>query len=251
MKVKLVVSIIALIIVLILGGLLGYGYYQKQTYKIQRPIVTMEIEGYGTIKMELYPDMAPNTVKNFVKLINQGYYDGLTFHRVEKDMLIQGGDFAGTGAGENENTIKGEFTANGYKENTLIYERGTVGLARQDFASYAQYSTNDVNLTEEGYNSGFAQFFIMTAAMSSFNGNYTAFGKVTEGIEIVDELSRLETKTEVDETTKEETATSTPKDAPIIKKMTVETFGVDYGEPEVKEAFNINTFFQQYYGASF
>ena len=91
---KLALSIIALIFVLILGGFLVYGYYQKATFSLQRPIVSMEIENYGTIKMELYPDMAPNTVKNFIKLINEGYYNGLTFHRVEES-LIQGGDTVG------------------------------------------------------------------------------------------------------------------------------------------------------------
>ena len=95
---KLALSIIALVFVLILGGFLAYGYYQKANYKLERPIVSMEIEGYGTIKMELYPDEAPNTVKNFIKLINEGYYNGLTFHRVEES-LIQGGDTAGDGTG--------------------------------------------------------------------------------------------------------------------------------------------------------
>lgn len=103
----LVLSIVALIFVLILGGFLAYGYYQKTTYKLQRPVVSMEIENYGTIKIELYPDMAPNTVKNFIKLINQGYYNGLTFHRVE-DMLIQGGE----ASEQAELSINGEFTEN-------------------------------------------------------------------------------------------------------------------------------------------
>ena len=98
MKNKLTYSIAALIIVIILGGFLAYGYYQKATYKLQRPIVSMEVEGYGTIKMELYPDMAPNTVKNFIKLINEGYYNGLTFHRIQES-LIQGGDKQGDGTG--------------------------------------------------------------------------------------------------------------------------------------------------------
>ena len=103
---KLALSIIALIFVLILGGFLAYGYYQKANYKVERPIVSMEIKGYGTIKMELYPDEAPNTVKNFIKLINEGYYNGLTFHRVEES-LIQGGDKAGDGTGTTELSING------------------------------------------------------------------------------------------------------------------------------------------------
>ena len=111
MKNKLTYSIAALIIVIILGGFLAYGYYQKATYKLQRPIVSMEVEGYGTIKMELYPDMAPNTVKNFIKLINEGYYNGLTFHRIQES-LIQGGDKQGDGTGTTEYSINGEFSKN-------------------------------------------------------------------------------------------------------------------------------------------
>jgi len=188
MNKKLIFSIIALVIVLVIGGYLGYGYYQKQTFKFDNPIVTMEIEGYGTVKMELYPEFAPNTVKNFIKLINEGYYNGLTFHRVEKDLLIQGGDHAGDGTGSAEQSINGEFSANGYKENTLKYERGTLGLARQDFSYYASLGSF---LVKEGYNSGYAQFFIMTKEFANFNGNYTAFGKVIEGIEIIDAISRI------------------------------------------------------------
>ena len=247
-KNKLTVSIIALIFVLILGGFLAYGYYQKATFKITRPVVSMEIEGYGTVKMELYPDMAPNTVKNFIKLINEGYYNGLTFHRVEES-LIQGGDTAGDGTGETEYTINGEFSENNYKENTLKFERGTVGLARQD---YTYYSSIDASLTEEGYNSGYAQFFIMTQDENAFDGYYTSFGKVIEGIEIVDQITKLETKTETDEETGETTETTEPVNAPVISNMTVDTFGVEYGEPEVKERFDINSFImEKIYGISY
>ena len=244
---KLALSIIALIFVLILGGFLAYGYYQKATYKLQRPIVSMEIEGYGTIKMELYPDMAPNTVKNFIKLINEGYYNGLTFHRVEES-LIQGGDKAGDGTGTTEYSIDGEFSANGY-DNTLKFESGTVGLARLD---YTYYSSIDPSLTEEGYNSGYAQFFIMAQDEASFDGYYTSFGKVTEGIEIVDEITKLETKVETDEETGETSETTTPVNPPVISNITVETFGVEYGEPKTHETFDINSFImQKLYGISY
>lgn len=245
---KLALAIIFLIFVLILGGFLAYGYYQKATYKIQRPIVSMEIEGYGTIKMELYPDMAPNTVKNFIKLINEGYYNGLTFHRVEES-LIQGGDKAGDGTGETELSINGEFSENGYKDNTLTFERGTVGLARLD---YTYYSSLDASLTEEGYNSGYAQFFIMAQDEESLNGYYTAFGKVIEGMDIVDKITKLETEVETDEETGEKTTTTKPVDPPVISNMTVETFGVDYGEPETHQTFDVNSFLmQKLYGISY
>lgn len=244
---KLTISIIALIFVLILGGFLAYGYYQKATYKLQRPVVSMEIENYGTIKMELYPDAAPNTVKNFIKLINEGYYNGLTFHRVEES-LIQGGDIAGDGTGSTEYAINGEFSENGY-DNTLKFERGTVGLARQD---YTYYSSLNPNLVEEGYNSGYAQFFIMAKDENSFNGYYTAFGKVIEGMEIVDEITKLETEVETDEETGETSKTTKPVNPPVISNITVETFGVEYGEPETHETFDINSYLMQaLYGISY
>lgn len=243
---KLSLSIIALIFVLILGGFLAYGYYQKATYKLQRPIVSMEIEGYGTIKMELYPDEAPNTVKNFIKLINEGYYNGLTFHRVEES-LIQGGDKAGDGTGETELSINGEFLENGY-DNTLKFERGTIGLARMD---YTYYSSMDASLIEEGYNSGYSQFFIMTQEQTAFDGYYTAFGKVTEGIEIVDEITKLETTVETNEETGETTKTTMPVNKPVIKSISVDTFGVEYGEPKTHETFDINQWFMNLYGISY
>lgn len=244
---KLTISIIALIFVLILGGFLAYGYYQKATYKLQRPVVSMEIENYGTIKIELYPDAAPNTVKNFIKLINEGYYNGLTFHRVEES-LIQGGDIAGDGTGSTEYAINGEFSENGY-DNTLKFERGTVGLARQD---YTYYSSLNPNLVEEGYNSGYAQFFIMAKDENSFNGYYAAFGKVIEGMEIVDEITKLETEIETDEETGEESKTTKPVNPPVISNITVETFGVEYGEPETHETFDINSYLMQaLYGISY
>lgn len=246
MKNKLTYSIAALIIVIILGGFLAYGYYQKATYKLQRPIVSMEVEGYGTIKMELYPDMAPNTVKNFIKLINEGYYNGLTFHRIQES-LIQGGDKQGDGKGTTEYSINGEFSKNGYKENTLSFERGTVGLARQD---YSYYASMDSSLTAKGYNSGYAQFFIMAQDQKEYDGYYTAFGKVIEGMDVVDKLTKIETQTKTDEQTGETSTTTTPVNAPVIKNMTVETFGVNYGEPETHKSFDINSWFMSLYGLS-
>lgn len=152
-KKNLSLSIIILIFVLILGGFLAYGYYQKFTYKLQRPVVSIEIKDYGEVKIELYPDVAPNTVKNFIKLINDGYYEGLTFHRVEEN-LIQGGEKEE----EPQFSINGEFAKNDF-ENNMKFERGTLGLARQD---YTYFSSMDPTMIKKGYNSGYAQFFIMT-----------------------------------------------------------------------------------------
>lgn len=241
------ISIAALVLVLILGGLLAYGYYQKATYKLQRPIVSMEIKDYGTIKIELYPDMAPNTVKNFIKLINDGYYNERIFNRVE-DVLIQGGYHKDEETEGVNLSINGEFSENGY-DNTLKFERGTLGLARAD---YTQFSSVDASLIKEGYNSGYDQFFITTQDVTQFNGYYTSFGKVIEGMEIVDEITKIETKVETDEETGETTETTTPVNAPVINNVTVETFGVHYGEPETHQAFDINTWFMsQYYGLSY
>lgn len=233
MNKKLLFSIIAFILVIAALGYMIYGYYMKKTFTYQKPIVTMEIADYGTIKMELYPEDAPNTVTNFIKLINDGYYDGLTFHRVE-DLLIQGGDVNGDGTGSGDYTIKGEFSENDFEDNKLSFERGTVGLARQDYSYLASYFGE--SYLKMGYNTGFAQFFIMADDYKDFDGYYCAFGKVIEGMEIVDQIKALETvvETETDEETGEvtENQTTKPINPPVITSMTVDTFGINYGEPE-------------------
>ena len=223
------IYLIILILAIALIGYMVYGYYQKKTFVLKNPVVTMEIENYGTVKMELYPEMAPNTVRNFIKLINDGYYNGLTFHRVEES-LIQGGDKEGTGSGETEYTIPGEFKINGFKDNTLSFTRGTLGLARADYSIYYYY-TGDPSYLSMGYDSGYSQFFILTEDQTDYNEYYCAFGKVIEGIEIVDEITKIETTTEVNEETGETENTATPVNPPVIKSMTVDTFGIDYKEP--------------------
>ena len=134
MNTKKIITIIAIILVVALIGVLCYGYYEKFLKKVQNPIVTMEVEGYGTIKIELYPDMAPNTVTNFIKLANNGFYNNLTFHRTIPDFMIQGGDKKGNGTGaptlkdldeklaDETYAIEGEFIANKVK-NTIKLER--------------------------------------------------------------------------------------------------------------------------------
>ena len=223
------IYIIILIIAILLIAYLIYGYYQKSTFELKNPIATMEIEDYGIVKIELYPEMAPNTVRNFIELINSGYYNGLTFHRVE-DSLIQGGDKEGTGAGKTDYTIPGEFELNGFKENTLKFTRGTLGLARADYTMYYYY-TEDSSYLKMGYNSGCSQFFIMAKDEENFDGNYCAFGKVIEGLDIIDEITKIEKTVEVDEETGESEETSTPVNPPIIKSITVDTFGINYKAP--------------------
>lgn len=248
MKFKQVITIIAIILVSILIIWLGIGYYQKAFVKVQNPIATMEIEGYGTVKIELYPEMAPNTVANFINLANRGYYNGLTFHRTIPDFMIQGGDKKGDGTGsvnysdlkdggeEKAYTIKGEFIANGYKKNTLRHEEGVISMARGDYSTYG--------LTTEGYNSAGSQFFIMTGDNSSLNGLYSAFGKVIEGMDIVHRIENVEVVTRDSSATE---GLDKPVNPPVITSITVETFGVDYGMPEVQDAFDVQNWLMQRY----
>lgn len=248
MKSKQVITIIAIILVSILIIWLGVGYYQKAFVKVQNPIATMEIEGYGTVKIELYPEMAPNTVANFISLANRGYYNGLTFHRTIPDFMIQGGDKAGDGTGsvyysdlkddgeEKAYTIKGEFIANGFKKNTLRHEEGVISMARGDYSTYG--------LTTEGYNSAGSQFFIMTGDNSSLNGLYSAFGKVIEGMDVVHQIENVEVVTRDSSATE---GLDKPVNPPVITSITVETFGVDYGMPEVQDAFDVQNWLMQRY----
>lgn len=248
MKTKQIITIIAIILVIALIVWLGVGYYQKAFVKVQNPIATMEIEGYGTIKIELYPDMAPNTVANFICLANRGYYNGLTFHRTIPNFMIQGGDKKGDGTGsvnysdlkdngeEKAYTIKGEFIANEFKKNTLRHEEGVISMARGDYSQYG--------LTSEGYNSAGSQFFIMTKDNSSLNGLYSAFGKVTEGMDIVHKIENVEVVTRDSSATE---GVDKPVEPPVITSITVETFGVDYGMPEVQDAFDVQNWLMQRY----
>lgn len=253
---KNILMMVAIILVIVLIGGICYGYYQKANYKIESPIVTMEVQDMGTIKIELYPDVAPNTVKNFIALANNGFYNGLTFHRVVKDFMIQGGDPNGDGTGsatlsdidssieegseeDKEYSIKGEFTANGV-ENYLKCERGVIAMARSDYSSLSS------SLLEAGYNSGCSQFFIVTKTTSSLNGNYAAFGRVIEGMDVVDQIENVEI-----DTSEESSSSDKPVNPPVITSVTVDTKGVDYGIPETEEPFDYSSWMQQYYGLSY
>lgn len=252
-KFKNVLWIIALIVIIVLIGVVGYGYYRNVTMEVKRPIATMEVENFGTIKMELYPEYAPETVSNFITLANRGFYDGLTFHRVVKDFMIQGGDKNGDGTGlattsdlkddgdGTEYTIKGEFIANGV-DNKLQFEEGVVAMARSDYTSYSS------SLAEESYNSGSSQFFIMTAKNTGLNGQYTSFGKVTEGMDIVHKIEEIEVKAADDAETTGNTEVSTPVNPPKITSIRVETNGVDYGLPETLTPFDYTAWLYQQYG---
>ena len=249
MKTKKIIMIIAIILVIVLIGLVGYTIYQKATFTKQNPVATMEIEGLGTMKIELYPDQAPNTVSNFITLANRGFYDGLTFHRIVKDFMVQGGDKDGTGSGaptlsaiqeggsDTETyAIRGEFVQNGFNQNTLRHEKGVISMARSDYSQMGLY--------EEGYNSAGSQFFIMTGDNASLNGYYAAFGKVVEGMDVLDKLNETEVTTSEDSSDSE---ASTPVNPPVITSVRVDTFGVDYGAPETVKPFDYNSYLQQLY----
>ena len=242
-NVEKIIWIIALIIAIVLIGVVGYGYYKKATFKAENPIVTMEVENFGTIKMELYPDQAPEAVSNFIALANRGFYDGTTFHRIMKDFMIQAGSKDGDGTtdakisdlkddeAEKDYTIKGEFLSNGVN-NTIKFEEGVVAMAR---ANYAQYYPS---LTEESYNSGCSQFFIMTEENKNLNGYYTAFGKVIEGLDVVHQIENVEVKVAEGSEDKENAEVSTPVNAPKVTSIRVETYGIDYGLPETLTPFD-------------
>ena len=169
----------------------------------KNPIVTIEMENGGLIKLELYPDIAPNTVKNFISLVQKNYYDGLIFHRVIRGFMIQGGDPEGTGMGGPGYSIKGEFSYNQF-ENNLKHSAGVISLARSQMP-----------------NSAGSQFFIMHKDSPHLDGSYAAFGKVTEGLEVVNAIA--------DERTD---YSDRPLNPQVMKKVTVELFGEEYGEPE-------------------
>jgi len=170
---------------------------------MKNPIVTIVMENGSVIKAELYPECAPNTVNNFISLINKGYYDGIIFHRVIKGFMLQGGCPQGTGTGGPGYSIKGEFTKNGFK-NDLVHERGVLSMARTAMPDTAG-----------------SQFFLMHAKAPHLDGSYAAFGKVIEGLDVVDAIA--DTKTDM-------------RDKPVseqkIKKVTVDTFGEVYPEPK-------------------
>ena len=151
------------------------------------------IKKYGTIKLDLYADEAPVTVANFVKLAKDGFYDGLTFHRIMEDFMMQGGDPKGDGTGGSEREIKGEFAANGHANN-ISHIRGTISMARSgsQYESYYtagyELSADQVSDVKRAFNSGSSQFFICHADSLFLDGNYAAFGRVTDGMDIVDKI---------------------------------------------------------------
>lgn len=169
----------------------------------KNPIVTIEMANGDVIRAELYPEIAPNTVNNFISLIQKGYYDGVIFHRVIPGFMIQGGDPEGTGMGGPGYSIPGEFTHNGFT-NDLKHTPGVLSMARTMVPDSAG-----------------SQFFIMHETSPHLDGEYAGFGKVTEGMDVVDRIARVKTD-----------YSDRPMEEQKMAKVTVDTFGVDYPEPE-------------------
>ena len=176
------------------------GGSEEQT---QNPIVTIEMENGGIIRAELYPEIAPNTVNNFVSLISGGFYDGIIFHRVIHSFMLQGGCPLGQGIGGPGYGIRGEFKINGFNNN-LRHTRGVLSMARSSAPDSAG-----------------SQFFIMHGDAGHLDGSYAAFGCVTEGLDVVDAIADIPTD-----------RNDRPQTEQRMKKVTVETFGVDYPQPE-------------------
>lgn len=169
----------------------------------KNPIVTFNMKGGDVFYVELYPDVAPNTVNNFISLVNKGFYNGLCFHRVIEGFMIQGGDPKGNGTGGPGYSIRGEFTKNGFKNN-LKHKRGVISMARSMMP-----------------NSAGSQFFIMHADAPHLDGQYAAFGQVIDGMDVIDKIAAVN----VDYNDK-------PLRDQIIESVTVDTDGEEYDEPE-------------------
>lgn len=267
----LILIVIALIVAIVA---VTVNFVLSKTDNKKNPVVTMEIEGYGTIKIELYPDMAPNTVKNFIKLTQRGYYDGKTITDIE-DGLIRAGltettDEDGNTTAEGPKlsnikdiaeeddeayTIPGEFIQNGYDANTLSHQRGVISMYRLTAADYENeiammeklgdmYASYAESLVEDMNNSQSGEFFILTEDYPELDGNFTAFGKVIEGMDVVDAIAATELQT-AENTDENGTVTSMPATI-VISKATVETYGIDYGEPKTETYFNFDEIFNMF-----
>jgi peptidyl-prolyl cis-trans isomerase B (cyclophilin B) len=169
------------------------------------PVATITVDGYGVIEAELYPEVAPNTVNNFIDLANKGVYNNLKFHRIIKGFMIQGGDPKGNGTGGPGYSIEGEFTSNGFA-NSLKHTKGVLSMARA-----------------QDPNSAGSQFFIMSGDAPNLDGEYAAFGKVISGLDLIDKIQNVETN-----------SSDAPKKDVVITSITVDTKGVKYKEPVKK-----------------
>ena len=173
----------------------------------ENPVATITMQNGEEIVLELYPDKAPNTVANFIELANSGFYDGLIFHRVIRDFMIQGGDPAGNGTGGPGYSIKGEFSQNGFTKNNLLHERGVISMARS-----------------QSYNSAGSQFFIVHQDSPHLNGAYAAFGRVISGMETVDAIADAAT----------DPSNNRPLTPQVIASIRVDTKNAEYKAEKIR-----------------
>lgn len=196
-KTVIIAAIVACIVIAVIFGTISFIKHKEES-SMDKVKVLVEMENGGNFTLELYPEYAPETVANFVKLAGDGFYDGLTFHRIVDGFMAQGGDPEGTGMGGSKDTIKGEFAANGFKANTLSHTRGVISMARS-----------------MDYNSASSQFFICYDDASFLDGQYAAFGKVVDGMDVVDGFL------DVKRTANEMGEMAVPVTPVVMKKLTV------------------------------
>lgn len=206
---KRVIAII-MVAVILAGCLSGCGSKKN-------PLATLTLKGGDEILIYLYPKSAPNTVANFISLANSGFYDGLTFHRVVENFVMQGGDPNADGTGGPGYTIEGEFADNGYAKNDIKMEKGVIAMARFSDTGSAE--------SEAAYNSAGSQFFILMSDKDKLQGQYAAFGKVFSGMNILEKLQMCDVN-----------SNDKPRDDIVIESIRVETYGKDYGAPKTLPA---------------
>ena len=272
------------ILALLCAGWLVYSFAMSTKNDVVHPEVIFEIQDFGNVKMELYPEYAPNTVANIIKLVENGYYNNKVIYGKDDLCLYVGRNSSGEvenpkislidsniekdSDGDYEYSIPGEFVANGFKQNTLRHEKGVVTLIRQDYSQYFP------NLSDESYNSGNSNIAVIIGDnASNLNGVYAGFGRIIEGMDVLEKIYndieiKKEEPTETDASAEGEAVETEPVENeeeneesggiqefnvyPIIKSASVDTKGADFGIPETEEAFDyneyINNYFMQQYG---
>lgn len=255
-KIKFILLSIVAVAIIVLIGLVLANYVKASNYKIQNPVATFELKDYGNVKIELYPEYAPNTVSNFIALINSGYYNDKVVYGKDNGAIymarnaednVEGPkvslidkDVAEDSEDNYEYEINGEFIANDFEQNTLRHEKGVISLNRSDYSAY--------NLKEEGYNSGSAQFSVIMENTSELNGMYCGFGKIVEGMEIIEKIyNEIEIAAPEEGEETDENDIKKFSNMPVISNASVETYGIDYGKPEVHKAFNLQNYLMQLY----
>jgi len=250
-KLGTIILIILCAILVAAIGYIGYTFYLSKTENISHPVVTFEIENYGSIKMELYPEYAPNTVANFIKLIEAGYYNDKTIYGKDDICLYVGRTIEGNAElpklslidnsieadseEDFEYEIEGEFILNGFERNTLKHDKGVITLIRTDYTSQIG------GLVKESYNSGNAQIGVIINENKNLNGAYAAFGRIIEGLDI---LEKINDEAEIEVLEEEDSAggISSFSESIVIKTVKLDTFGLDYGIPKVHETFDYTAY---------